>query len=108
MPVQVTFEQHDHVWFPLFEPAPRPASVTDFERRSIISGIGQSDVGRRLGPRPGSTSRSTPPLEAIADAGLTTADIDGIATYPGAGGGAGAGLRGPGLARGAGRAAARR
>ena len=23
--------------------------MTDFERRSIISGIGQSDVGRRLG-----------------------------------------------------------
>ena len=26
MPVQVTFEQHDLVWFPLFEPASGPAS----------------------------------------------------------------------------------
>ena len=81
--------------------------MTDFEQRAIISGIGQSDVGRRLG-RTGLDLTIDAALEAIADAGLTTDDIDGIATYPGAGGGAGAGFSGPGLARGAGRAAAAR
>ena len=69
--------------------------MTDFERRSIISGIGQSDVGRRLG-RSGLDLTIDAALEAIADAGLTTADIDGIATYPGAGGGAPPGFSGPG------------
>jgi acetyl-CoA acetyltransferase len=68
--------------------------VTEFERRSIISGIGQSEVGRRLG-RSGIDLTIDAALEAIADAGLTTADIDGIATYPGAGMG-GAGFAGPG------------
>src|SRR5215203_3462786 len=58
--------------------------MTDFERRSVISGIGQSDVGRRLG-RTGLDLTIDAALEAIADAGLTVADIDGIATYPGAG-----------------------
>ena len=48
MPVQVTFEQHDRVWFPALRAGGR-RRMTDFERRSIISGIGQSDVGRRLG-----------------------------------------------------------
>jgi acetyl-CoA acetyltransferase len=69
--------------------------MTDFERRSIISGVGQSDVGRRLG-RSGLDLTLDAALEAIADAGLTPADIDGIATYPGAGGGAGPGFSGPG------------
>jgi len=69
--------------------------VTEFERRSIISGIGQSDVGRRLG-RTGLDLTIDAALEAIADAGLTTADIDGIATYPGAGGGVPPGFGGPG------------
>jgi acetyl-CoA acetyltransferase len=69
--------------------------MTDVERRTIISGVGQSDVGRRLG-RSGLDLTLDAALEAIADAGLTPADIDGIATYPGAGGGAGAGFSGPG------------
>jgi acetyl-CoA acetyltransferase len=68
--------------------------VTDFERRSVISGIGQSVVGRRLG-RSGLDLTVEAALEAIADAGLTTADVDGIATYPGAGMG-GPGFAGPG------------
>jgi acetyl-CoA acetyltransferase len=67
----------------------------EFERRSIISGIGQSAVGRRLG-RTGLDLTIEAALEAIADAGLTVADIDGIATYPGGGGGAGKGFSGPG------------
>jgi acetyl-CoA acetyltransferase len=69
--------------------------MTGFERRSIISGVGQSDVGRRLG-RSGLDLTIDAALAAIADAGLTPADVDGIATYPGAGGGAGAGFSGPG------------
>jgi acetyl-CoA acetyltransferase len=69
--------------------------VTDFERRSVISGIGQSAVGRRLG-RSGLDLTIDAALEAIADAGLTPADIDGIATYPGAGVGAPPGFAGPG------------
>ncbi|HEX6165839.1 MAG TPA: thiolase family protein [Acidimicrobiales bacterium] len=69
--------------------------MTDVERRAVISGIGQSAVGRRLG-RTGLDLTIDAALEAIADAGLTTTDIDGLATYPGAGGGAGPGFSGPG------------
>ncbi|HEX5366033.1 MAG TPA: hypothetical protein VFW63_05145, partial [Acidimicrobiales bacterium] len=69
--------------------------MTDFERRSIISGIGQSDVGRRLN-RTGLDLTIDAALAAIADAGLTTDDIDGIATYPGAAMGAPPGFSGPG------------
>ena len=68
--------------------------MTEVERRSVISGIGQSAVGRRL-HRSGLDLTIEASLEAIADAGLTVADIDGIATYPGAGGG-GAAFSGPG------------
>jgi acetyl-CoA acetyltransferase len=52
------------------------------ERRSVISGAGQSDVGRRLFRDPLELTLDAC-LAAIDDAGLTTADIDGIATYPG-------------------------
>jgi len=68
--------------------------VTEFERRAVISGIGQSAVGRRLG-RSGLDLTIDAALEAITDAGLTPADIDGLATYPGGGMG-GAGFAGPG------------
>jgi acetyl-CoA acetyltransferase len=50
---------------------------------AVISGVGQSDVGRRL-YRPGLDLTLDACLEAIADAGLTPGDIDGVATYPGA------------------------
>jgi acetyl-CoA acetyltransferase len=57
------------------------------ERRVCISGIGQSEVGRRLGRDPlGLTLEAC--LAAIDDAGLTRDRIDGLATYPGAVGGA--------------------
>jgi acetyl-CoA acetyltransferase len=49
---------------------------------ALISGIGQSDVGRRLG-RSGLSLTIDAALESIADAGLTVADIDGISTWPG-------------------------
>jgi acetyl-CoA acetyltransferase len=56
--------------------------VDILERRAVISGIGQSDIGRRLG-RTGIDLTVDACLAAIADAGLTVNDIDGIATYPG-------------------------
>jgi len=52
------------------------------ERRAVITGAGQSDVGRRLFRDPLELTLDAC-LEAIADAGLTTRDIDGISTYPG-------------------------
>ena len=69
--------------------------MTDFEQRAVISGIGQSDVGRRLN-RSGLDLTIDAALEAVADAGLTLDDIDGIATYPGAAMGAPPGFAGPG------------
>ncbi|WP_109526600.1 MULTISPECIES: thiolase family protein [Nocardia] len=51
-------------------------------RDVVISGIGQSDVGRRLGRSP-LTLTVDAALEAIADAGLSVSDIDGVATWPG-------------------------
>ena len=53
------------------------------ERNAIITGIGQSEVGRKLG-RSGVSLTVEASIEAIADAGLTRDDIDGVATYPGA------------------------
>jgi acetyl-CoA acetyltransferase len=52
------------------------------ERDTVISGVGQSAIGRRLHRDPLELTLDAC-LAAIADAGLTTADIDGIATYPG-------------------------
>ena len=52
------------------------------ERRAIISGAAQSDIGRRL-HRSGLDLTIEASLRAIDDAGLTVADIDGISTYPG-------------------------
>ncbi len=102
--VEVVFEPVEDVWFPLFRPiadaepgqlpvdeiAPErfgehvlPMLTTDkFEDKSALTGIGVSKIGRRL---------MVPPLSltidaceaAIADAGLTFADIDGLSTYPG-------------------------
>lgn len=50
--------------------------------RIIISGIGQSAIGRRLGRDPLELTAEAC-LAAVADAGLTLADIDGLTTYPG-------------------------
>ncbi|MFI0349361.1 thiolase C-terminal domain-containing protein [Actinomadura sp. 9N407] len=107
MRMEVVFERAEDVWLPLFrpvadqgEPAPLPPDEIEpdqmwrhvrpmvtpekFEDKVAISGIGSSEIGRRL---------MVPPLSltvqacerAIADAGLTMDDIDGLATYPGAG-----------------------
>jgi acetyl-CoA acetyltransferase/uncharacterized OB-fold protein len=100
--VAVCFEQHEDVWLPLFEltgsldpvdrvpeparPIPRPPlSDERFEHRAVLSGIGRSRIGRRLMVDPLSLAVDAC-LEAIADAGLTPEDIDGLSTYPGAGG----------------------
>jgi acetyl-CoA acetyltransferase len=54
-----------------------------FERRACITGIGQSEVGRRLNRDPLELTLDAC-LAAIEDAGLTRDDIDGLSTYPGA------------------------
>ncbi len=52
------------------------------ERAAVISGVGRSAIGRRLGRSAmGLTVEAA--LAAIADAGLAPSDIDGISTYPG-------------------------
>ncbi len=56
------------------------------ERRAVISGIGQSAVGRPLG-RSDLDLTVEACLAAVHDAGLTRDAIDGLATYPGMGAG---------------------
>jgi acetyl-CoA acetyltransferase len=68
-----------------------------FEHQVVISGIGMSQYGRRLG-----RSDIDLTLEAcrvaVADAGLELADIDGISTWPGEWPAA-SGFNGPGIVR---------
>ena len=96
--VAVSFEQHDTVWVPVFEPTgrrlpnpvPEPSLPTPraplnddrFEHRAVLSGIGRSDIGRRL-MRDALSLTIDASLAAIADAGLDVSDIDGLSTYPG-------------------------
>nr|WP_238994596.1 OB-fold domain-containing protein [Mycolicibacterium chubuense] len=102
--VEVTFEQNDDVYLPLFRPvspkqfgdepadeiAPedfgkhvRPMLTTEkFEEKSAITGIGASRLGRRLMVSPLSLTIEACQA-AVADAGLTFDDIDGLSTYPG-------------------------
>jgi len=49
---------------------------------AVISGIGQSDVGRRL-HRPALDLTLDAAVAALDDAGLSRADIDGLSAYPG-------------------------
>lgn len=97
--VRVTFEAHEDVWLPVFEPTGdvdpvqhvpeprrpvcRPAPTQDrFEHDSVISGIGRSAIGRRLMVDPLKLTMDAC-LAAVADAGLELDDIDGLSTYPG-------------------------
>src|SRR5512138_1084892 len=124
MPVAVRFrEMSDEIALPIFAPddSPLPAiertperpRVTDtdvvlsrpprrvdeterLERRAILSGVGQSKIGRRLF-RTDMDLTTEAALAAIADAGLTPDDVDGIASYPGAMVGAPPGFAGPGI-----------
>src|SRR5438132_1108208 len=63
-------------------PAIRPSAAERLERQAILSGVGQSQIGRRLF-RTGLDLTCEAALAAIADAGLEPADIDGLACYPG-------------------------
>jgi acetyl-CoA acetyltransferase/uncharacterized OB-fold protein len=107
MAVRVLFERaDDEIWIPLFTPDPdgehhadiddiapgplqgarrgrNPVSTSRFEDRVAVTGVGQSHVGRRLMVDPLNLTVDAC-LAAMADAGLGPADIDGLATYPGA------------------------
>jgi acetyl-CoA acetyltransferase/uncharacterized OB-fold protein len=78
-------------------PLRRVPEVDRLERKVIISGVGQSAVGRRLLTRGDIDLTAEAALEAIADAGLRAEEIDGLACYPGGGVG-GSGFSGPGVA----------
>jgi acetyl-CoA acetyltransferase len=54
------------------------------ERRAVISGVGQSEIGRQV-DRSGFELTLDAVLAAIDDAGLTVDDIDGLAMFPGGG-----------------------
>jgi acetyl-CoA acetyltransferase len=54
------------------------------ERRAVISGVGQSAIGRRL-DRSGFQLTLDAVLAAVADAGLELDDVDGLAMFPGGG-----------------------
>jgi acetyl-CoA acetyltransferase/uncharacterized OB-fold protein len=106
MRMEVAFEQADDVWLPLFRPCaeqpdvpaglpvdePAPAEhwrhirpmirQEKFEDKAVITGIGQSQVGRRLMRSPVDLAVEAAE-RAVADAGLTLDDIDGLASYPG-------------------------
>jgi acetyl-CoA acetyltransferase len=56
--------------------------VTALEQAAVISGIGLSEVGRRLNRDPWALMAEAA-LDAIEDAGLDRADVDGVSTYPG-------------------------
>nr|WP_067693787.1 OB-fold domain-containing protein [Nocardia jejuensis] len=105
--MRVKFHADGDVWLPLFrpvedQPEPAPLPVDEiapqeirrhvrpmigqrkFEDEVALTGVGMSEIGRRL---------MVPPLQltvtacehAVADAGLTMRDIDGISSYPGGG-----------------------
>jgi acetyl-CoA acetyltransferase/uncharacterized OB-fold protein len=101
MKVQVVFEHNDDVWVPLFEPTgetdkgpfpatdpkiydarPMPKAGDKFEDKVAVTGIGLSRIGRRLMTDPIVLAVEAAEA-AIADAGLTRDDIDGLTTYPG-------------------------
>jgi acetyl-CoA acetyltransferase len=67
-----------------------------FEDAVIISGIGQSVVGRCLGRSPLSLTLDAI-SDALEDAGLAPSDIQGLAAYPGGGTSLGPGFAGPSL-----------
>jgi acetyl-CoA acetyltransferase len=106
--VEVVFDKHDDVYLPLFRPAaeqpetPAPQAVDEiaperfgehvrpmltrdkFEDKVALTGIGMSELGRRL-MRPPLSLTIEACERAMADAGLTIDDIDGLSTYPGGG-----------------------
>lgn len=65
-------------------------------RSAVISGLGQSKIGRRLTESPYQLTMDAI-LAAIDDAGLNPSDIDGLATFPGPGEELNPGFSGPDL-----------
>ncbi|MGY1772465.1 thiolase C-terminal domain-containing protein [Blastococcus sp. SYSU D00813] len=108
MAMEVVFEQDEDVWLPLFRPAAeqpaQPAPLPEdevpaeavrslvrprlgtrkFEDDAVLSGIGASKIARRQMVDPLSLTVEAC-TQAVADAGLTMDDIDGLSTYPGGG-----------------------
>lgn len=105
--MEVVFERREDVWLPQFRPTtgggqlgslpddeidPRQmrqhvrvmADHRKFEDRVAITGVGASTLGRRL-MRPPVSLTIQACRAAIADAGLTIGEIDGLASYPGFG-----------------------
>jgi acetyl-CoA acetyltransferase/uncharacterized OB-fold protein len=103
MHVKGRFEHIEDVWVPLFvasgepdRPLPddeilpsdhgswmrAPVSRDRLEDKVAITGIGMSDIGRRL-MRPPLSLTVDAIKAAVADAGLELSDIDGLSTYPG-------------------------
>src|SRR6266496_335960 len=104
--MRVVFEQADDVYLPLFTPTGKggltdlpadeipadqmsqhvrpPRTSRRFEHDSAITGIGRSEMGRRLMRDPLSLTLDAA-RAAIDDAGLSVDDIDGLSTYPGSG-----------------------
>jgi acetyl-CoA acetyltransferase/uncharacterized OB-fold protein len=83
-------------------PAPRtraivPGDPQRLERRAVLTGVGQSQIGRRLF-RTDLDLTCEAALAAIRDAGLAREDVDGLACYPGPLGTAAPGFAGPGTA----------
>ena len=102
MALKVIFRQRNDVWLPLFAPDPEapdlpptttpptePArtsiSAGKYEDKVAITGIGMSQVGRRL-PRGERVLTIEACCRAIDDAGLKRGDIDGLCTFPGSSG----------------------
>jgi acetyl-CoA acetyltransferase/uncharacterized OB-fold protein len=102
MRVKPRFEHLEDVWIPLYAPvddpdvdppgdeippgeqrrlAPPPTG-NRFEDRVAITGIGMSQIGRRL-MRPALSLTVEAVRAAVTDAGLELDDIDGLATWPG-------------------------
>jgi acetyl-CoA acetyltransferase len=55
-----------------------------FEQRAVISGVGQSRIGRQV-DRSGLQLTIDAILAAVSDAGLSIDDVDGLAMFPGGG-----------------------
>src|SRR5215510_8106878 len=76
---------------------PGQERMSKFEDDVVISGIGQSVIGRCLERSPLSLTLDAIQA-AVADAGLTLNDVTGLAAYPGGGSSIGTAFAGPSLA----------